>query len=171
MNLASTRLNTNATMEPVTAVWNPITTWWRWLLQNLAHIMSSWRLPSPTCAIVQRGGWWMVLWMRFTSMGRHLARNFLVCCQLLVLKDTWADILYFPRLCLYWGLRFLAYLNSRNGCWGRLAATKLSSIAEKWDIPKFKEELEWNIIHKFDMILRPPHLNDTSTSFPSVSWP
>ena len=48
---------------------------------------------------------------------------------------------------------------------------QLMSIAEEWDIPKLKEKLEWNIIHKFDMIQRLPHLNDTSTSFPSVSWP
>jgi len=47
-----------------------------------------------------------------------------------------------------------------------LAATKLSSIAEKWDIPKFKEELEWNIIHKFDMILRPSMLGPIHVPIP-----
>ncbi|KIM49917.1 hypothetical protein M413DRAFT_439046 [Hebeloma cylindrosporum] len=38
---------------------------------------------------------------------------------------------------------------------------RLMSIAEEWDIPKLKEKLEWNIIHKFDMIQRLPHLTDT----------
>jgi hypothetical protein len=42
---------------------------------------------------------------------------------------------------------------------------QLMSIAEEWDVPKLKEKLEWNIIHKFDMIQRLPHLNDLSTFF------
>jgi len=47
---------------------------------------------------------------------------------------------------------------------------QLMSIAEEWDMLKLKEKLEWNIIHKFDMIQRLPHLNDTSTSLLLDSW-
>lgn len=45
---------------------------------------------------------------------------------------------------------------------------QLMSISEEWDVPKLKEKLEWNIVHKFDMIQRLPHLNDLSTFFFSV---
>lgn len=48
---------------------------------------------------------------------------------------------------------------------------QLMSIAEEWDMPKLKEKLESNIIYKFDMIQRLPHLNDTSTSLVLDSWP
>jgi hypothetical protein len=47
---------------------------------------------------------------------------------------------------------------------------QLMSIAEEWDMPKLKEKLESNIIHKFDMIQRLPHLNDKSTSLLLDSW-
>lgn len=40
---------------------------------------------------------------------------------------------------------------------------ELMQIAEEWNMPKLKEKLEWNIIHKFDMIQRLPHANQMST--------
>ena len=42
---------------------------------------------------------------------------------------------------------------------------ELMSIANEWNMPKLKEKLEWNIIHKFDMIQRLPHANQMSTYF------
>ena len=39
---------------------------------------------------------------------------------------------------------------------------ELMSIANEWNMPKLKEKLEWNIIHKFDMIQRLPHANQMS---------
>ena len=42
---------------------------------------------------------------------------------------------------------------------------ELMQIAEEWNMPKLKEKLEWNIIHKFDMIQRLPHANQMSTFF------
>lgn len=40
---------------------------------------------------------------------------------------------------------------------------ELMQIAEEWNMPKLKEKLEWNIIHKFDMIQRLPHAIQMST--------
>jgi hypothetical protein len=42
---------------------------------------------------------------------------------------------------------------------------ELMQIAEEWNMQKLKEKLEWNIIHKFDMIQRLPHAIQMSTFF------
>jgi len=42
---------------------------------------------------------------------------------------------------------------------------ELMQIAEEWNMSKLKEKLEWNIIHKFDMIQRLPHANQMSEFF------
>ena len=42
---------------------------------------------------------------------------------------------------------------------------ELMSIANEWNMPQLKEKLEWNIIHKYDMIQRLPHANQMSAYF------
>jgi len=36
---------------------------------------------------------------------------------------------------------------------------ELMQIADEWNMQSLKEKLEWNIIHKFDMVQRLPHAN------------
>jgi hypothetical protein len=47
---------------------------------------------------------------------------------------------------------------------------ELMQIADEWNMQTLKEKLEWNIIHKFDMVQRLPHANKMST-FPFLGFP
>jgi hypothetical protein len=48
---------------------------------------------------------------------------------------------------------------------------ELLQIADQWDMQGLKEKLEWNIIHKFDMIQRLPHAYKMSKYlFPLFFW-